>query len=69
MNIAAFSTRPYDRRFLDEATDARTGPDNVELNYFAEALSLRSVSLAQCCEAVCVFVNDVLDTPVPEALA
>ena len=69
MKIAVYSTQPYDRRFLDEAFLAHTNSGDVELSYFAEALSLRSVSLAQGCEAVCVFVNDVLHASVLEALA
>ena len=69
MKIAVYSTQPYDRRFLDEAFLAHAASGSVELNFFAEALSLRSVSLAQGCEAVCGFVNDVLDAPVLDALA
>ncbi|MDO9402644.1 MAG: 2-hydroxyacid dehydrogenase [Polaromonas sp.] len=65
MHIAVFSTQPYDRRFLDEAWQ-RHG--NVEPVYLEAALSLRTAALAQGCEAVCVFVNDVLDAPVLQAL-
>ena len=66
MKIAVFSAQPYDRRFFD--AESRTG-DAHELLYFTEPLSQRSSVLAQGCEAVCVFVNDVLDAPVLEALA
>ncbi len=66
MKIAVYSAQPYDRRFL-EAEGAKH--DAIELVYFTEALSARSTVLAQGCEAVCVFVNDVLDAPVLEALA
>ena len=69
MKIAVYSTQPYDRRFLDEAFLAHAASSSIELNYFAEALSGRSVSLAHGCEAVCVFVNDVLDASVLDALA
>ena len=69
MKIAVFSAQPYDRRFLDEAFSQLSTGGQVELIYFAEALALHSISLAHGCEAVCVFVNDVLDAPVLEALA
>ena len=65
MKIAVFSAQPYDRRFLDAEGD-KDGA--AELLYFTEALSSRSTVLAQGCEAVCVFVNDVLDAPVLESL-
>ncbi len=66
MKIAVFSTQPYDRRFLDAGGAAVPG---IELVYYTEALSVRSAVLAQGCEAVCVFVNDVLDAPALETLA
>lgn len=68
MKIAVFSAQPYDIRFLDEARLRHPG-DGLELVYHTESLTLRSVALAQDCGAVCVFVNDVLDAPVLEALA
>ncbi|CAN7463436.1 2-hydroxyacid dehydrogenase [Pseudoduganella sp. LjRoot289] len=69
MKIAVFSAQPYDRRFLDEALQRRHADGAVTLQYHAEALSLESVALAQGCGAVCVFVNDVLDAAVLDALA
>jgi D-lactate dehydrogenase len=69
MKIAVFSTQPYDTRFLDEARLLHPAGDGLELLYHTESLSLQSVALAQDCGAVCVFVNDVLDAPVLEALA
>ncbi|MES2741789.1 MAG: 2-hydroxyacid dehydrogenase [Pseudomonadota bacterium] len=69
MKIATFSAQPYDRRFLDEACQARPGAHGVTFVYHTESLSLASVPLAQGCAAICVFVNDVLDAPVLEALA
>lgn len=69
MKIAVFSAQPYDRRFLDEALQRRHADKAVALHYYAEALSLDSVALAQGCGAVCVFVNDVLDAAVLDALA
>lgn len=68
MKIAVFSSQPYDRRFLDEAAAHHPGVQ-PELVHFTESLSLPSSVLARDCAAVCVFVNDVLDAPVLEALA
>jgi D-lactate dehydrogenase len=64
MKIAVFSAQPYDRRFLDEALLQQPHGDQVELLYHAESLSVHSLPLAQQCEAVSVFVNDVLDAAV-----
>lgn len=69
MKIAVFSSQPYDRRFLNEKADQRDARDAVELRFHTESLSLQSVSLAQGCQAICVFVNDVLDAEVLHALA
>ncbi len=69
MKIAVFSTQPYDRRFLDEANLQSDPSNSFELVYQDASLSARTVSLALGCEAVCVFVNDVLDAEVLEALA
>lgn len=69
MKVAVFSAEPYDRRFLDEANSASFAHDAPELVYFTAPLGLPTVALAQGYEAVCVFVNDVLDEPVLTALA
>ncbi|MFC5473738.1 2-hydroxyacid dehydrogenase [Paraherbaspirillum soli] len=69
MKIAIFSAQSYDRHFLEEALSRHYGDGSVELMYHTESLTRQSVALAQDCCAVCVFVNDVLDAPVLEALA
>ena len=69
MQLAVFSARPYDRRFLDEARAAGAGPQGLDLHYFDAALAPDTAALAQGCEAVCVFVNDRLDAITLEALA
>ncbi len=69
MKIAVFSAQPYDRRFLDEACQRQFPDAAIELLYFTETLTQPSSTLAQGCAAVCVFVNDVLDAAVLEALA
>jgi len=65
MRIAVFSTKAYDRRFMDGAnTDHRH-----ELVYFEPRLTAATVPLAAGFEAVCAFVNDTLDAAVLQKLA
>ncbi|MFK4793929.1 2-hydroxyacid dehydrogenase [Sphingobium sp. ZW T5_29] len=66
MDVAVFSTRSYDRTFL-EAANAKGG-NRHDLRFFEASLSLQTVSLARRSAAVCCFVNDHLDRPVIEAL-
>ncbi|MES2931873.1 MAG: 2-hydroxyacid dehydrogenase [Pseudomonadota bacterium] len=65
MRIAVFSTKAYDRQFLDAANHDATH----EFVYFEARLESSTASLAQGFAAVCVFVNDCVDAPVLEALA
>lgn len=65
MRIAVFSTRAYDRRFLDEA-NLDHGHD---LHYFDARLDHDTVPLAEGFEGVCVFVNDTVDAEVVARLA
>ncbi|MBX9944163.1 MAG: 2-hydroxyacid dehydrogenase [Reyranella sp.] len=64
MRVAVFSTKPYDRKFLD-AANAEAGH---ELVYLESRLTLRTVTAAEGAEAVCAFVNDELDGSVIAAL-
>lgn len=68
MQIAIYSAQPYDRRFLDEALAQHEAHASVTLRYFDATLDANTVPLAHGCQAVCVFVNDILDAPVLEAL-
>lgn len=65
MKIAVFSAKRYDRDFLDAANAAA----GHQLRYFDAPLNLESVALAVGSEAVCIFVNDLADAAVIEALA
>lgn len=56
MNVGVFSSKPYDRQFLDAANCGRH-----RLAYFEPRLTVETVALAENVEAVCVFVNDQLD--------
>ena len=66
MDIAVFSTRSYDRTFL-EAANAKAGNPH-DLRFFEASLTLPTVPLAAGAAAVCCFVNDRLDGQVIEAL-
>ncbi|MCJ1254494.1 putative dehydrogenase tr07 [Lignoscripta atroalba] len=68
MKIAVFSAQTYDRHFLEETNDQKFSQHGFKLIYHVFPLSQETVPLAQGCEAVCVFVNDLLDAPVLEAL-
>jgi D-lactate dehydrogenase len=60
MKIGVFSTKPYDRSYLDAANEKM----GHELVYFEARLDERTVPLAQGFPCVCVFVNDVVDAHV-----
>ena len=57
MKIAVFSTKPYDREYLD-----KFNRDNKhELIYFEAPLNIDTTNLAIGFEGVCIFVNDKID--------
>jgi D-lactate dehydrogenase len=65
MKVAVFSTKTYDRTFLDLANRAHCH----ELAYFEPRLTAQTMPLADGFPAICAFVNDHLDRPVLERLA
>jgi len=65
MRVAVFSTKAYDRRFLDAAN---RGFDH-RIDYFEARLDASTAALAEGYAAVCVFVNDRVDAAVLEILA
>jgi D-lactate dehydrogenase len=67
MRIAIFSTKAYDRQFLDAAN--RTYEHGHELVFFEARLTLETTPLAAGFAAVCAFVNDHLDANVMAQLA
>ncbi len=67
MDVAVFSSKSYDRQFLVAANEATSG--RHRLRFLEARLTADSVSLAQGSQAICVFVNDVLDRPVLALLA
>ncbi|MBM1171014.1 hypothetical protein JQC81_08600 [Microvirga arabica] len=65
MHVTVFSTKPYDRRFLEEA-NATAGHF---LSFHEARLSTTTCSLANGAGAVCVFVNDEVNADVLADLA
>lgn len=65
MRVAVFSTKGYDRQFLD-AANQRAGH---ELHYFETRLTPETSSLVHGFDAICVFVNDLVDKNVLRAMA
>lgn len=64
MRIAVFSTKPYDRTFLDQANQAH----QHQLVYLDARLTVETAALASGFSGVCVFVNDKLDREVLQLL-
>ncbi len=67
MKVAVFSTEPYDRKFLNEANIAAEA--GHELVYYETILEPKTASLADGFPAVCVFVNDKVNSETLEILA
>jgi D-lactate dehydrogenase len=61
MDIAIFSSKPYDRRFL-----AAAAPPSHPLHFIDARLTAETAVLARGASAACVFVNDVVDAAVLE---
>lgn len=54
MKVAVYSTKPYDRQFLDVAN----GGGRHELRYLECRLTVAATALAKGASAVCLFAND-----------
>ena len=65
MKVAVFSTKSYDRQFL-EIANAR---HRHELRFFEAKLNSDTAQLAADCDAVSIFVNDRVDGTTIDALA
>jgi D-lactate dehydrogenase len=65
MKVAVFSTRPYDRQFLEP----ESAKHNHELVFFEPRLTSETAVLAESFPAVCVFINDDLDETALRTLA
>lgn len=67
MRMAVFSSRPFDRTFLERANDE--GGHAHDLTFLEARLEEATAPLAAGHAAVCAFVDDRLDEAVLEALA
>jgi D-lactate dehydrogenase len=65
MNVAFFSTKNW----VKDAFDKHRNQFGFSIKYLEPKLSIETVSLAQGYDAICVFVNDILDAPVIDKLA
>jgi D-lactate dehydrogenase len=65
MKVAVFSSKPYDRQFLETANAAF----GHELHFFEPRLTEDTASLAAGYPAICAFVNDQLNATVLEMLS
>ena len=63
--IAVFDTKPYDRDYLTGAS----GAENLDIRFHEFRLKGETVFAADGAQAVCVFVNDVVNREVLERLA
>ncbi|MEX0556585.1 2-hydroxyacid dehydrogenase [Klebsiella grimontii] len=60
MKIAVYSTKQYDKKYLQHVNDAY----GFELEFFDFLLTEKTAKTANGCEAVCIFVNDDGSRPV-----
>ena len=65
MNVAIFSSKPYEKEYLD---NANLGIGH-HLHYFDATLNADTINLARGFEAVCLFVTDTLDKKTTQQLA
>ena len=65
MRVAVFSTKQYDRDFLEDANRLY----KHELAYFEHHLTPESVRLAEGFPAICIFVNDQLNAAMLQSLS
>lgn len=63
MNIAFFSTQPYDREYFEKYSKTH------QISYFTDRLRSSTVNLAREHEAICAFVNDHLHEGILASLA
>lgn len=63
--VAVYDTKPHDRQYLEEAY----GSKNITWRFFDFRLTEASAITAKGVEAVCIFVNDIVNRPCLEILA
>lgn len=68
MKLAVFSAKQYDRTFFDKVLHERYAGSSYTIEYHDFALNSETALLAKGSNAVCAFVNDILDKTVIETL-
>ena len=64
MKLAVYSTKQYDKKYLQQVNESF----GFELEFFDFLLTEKTAKTANGCEAVCIFVNDDGSRPVLEEL-
>ncbi len=64
MQLAFYDTKSYDVESFEKAAESK----NIFIKFFDTKLNADTASLAQDCNAVCVFVNDNVDAAVVDKL-
>ena len=62
MKLAVYSTKQYDKKYLQQVNESF----GFELEFFDFLLTEKTAKTANGCEAVCIFVNDDGSRPVLE---
>lgn len=63
--VAVYDTKPHDRQYLEEAYES----ENITWRFFDFRLTEASAITAKGAEAVCIFVNDIVNRSCLEILA
>ena len=63
VKIAMYDTKPYDKEWFEKMK-----PEGYEIFYYETKLKEKTAALAEGCEVVCAFVNDVIDAPTIDKL-
>ncbi|MCF6434092.1 2-hydroxyacid dehydrogenase [Pseudoalteromonas sp. MMG022] len=66
MKVVLFSSQNYEKPFFSQALNEHP---NIDLHYVTESLNEQTVALCQGFDAICVFVNDILNEAVLSKLA
>ncbi|KAE8968666.1 hypothetical protein PR001_g27722, partial [Phytophthora rubi] len=69
MQIAFFSSHSYDIESMERIAKEQGVTPAHELKFFTPRLDADSAKLAEGCEGVCIFVNDVADEAALRVLA
>lgn len=63
--VAVYDTKPHDRQYLEADPESK----HIKWNFFDFRLTKASAITAKEAQAVCIFVNDIVDRPCIEILA